>query len=232
MEPGRPRHLESAVVKFLKQFYSFTKGKKPEHIIYLRDGVSEGQFGEVLRTELKQIRSACSVLNSSYRPKMTIVCCQKRHHVRLFPANERDAEGKSKNVPAGTIVDTDITHPTEMDFYLVSHAGIQGTSRPTKYHCLYNDDPAVNADSLQGLIYGLCHVYQRCARSVSLPAPVYYAHLAATQATVHLADIEDNQSTYSGDSYDTFDSNELPSKQKRVTLSNVDGYDKKVQHYI
>lgn len=39
--------------------------------------------------------------------------------------NPRDSEDRNGNVPAGTIVDTDITHPTEIDFYLVSHASIQ-----------------------------------------------------------------------------------------------------------
>lgn len=33
--------------------------------------------------------------------------------------------GKSGNIPAGTTVDVGITHPTEFDFYLCSHAGIQ-----------------------------------------------------------------------------------------------------------
>jgi len=33
--------------------------------------------------------------------------------------------GKSGNIPAGTTVDTKITHPSEFDFYLCSHAGIQ-----------------------------------------------------------------------------------------------------------
>ena len=33
--------------------------------------------------------------------------------------------GKSGNIPAGTTVDTSITHPFEFDFYLCSHAGIQ-----------------------------------------------------------------------------------------------------------
>ena len=32
---------------------------------------------------------------------------------------------------------------------------------------------------MQLLSYYLCHVYSRCARSVSIPAPAYYAHLAA-----------------------------------------------------
>lgn len=36
--------------------------------------------------------------------------------------------GKSGNIPAGTTVDTSITHPFEFDFYLCSHAGIQVTA--------------------------------------------------------------------------------------------------------
>ena len=50
-------------------------------------------------------------------------------HIRLFPADPRDAD-RSGNCPAGTVVDRDIGHPTEFDFYLQSHAGILGTSRP------------------------------------------------------------------------------------------------------
>ena len=33
--------------------------------------------------------------------------------------------GRSGNIPAGTTVDVGITHPTEFDFYLCSHAGVQ-----------------------------------------------------------------------------------------------------------
>ena len=31
----------------------------------------------------------------------------------------------------------------------------------------------------------LCHLYSRCERSVSYPAPTYYAHLAAFRAREH-----------------------------------------------
>ena len=46
----------------------------------------------------------------------------KRHHVRFFPKNSTEAD-RSGNCPAGTVVDQDITHPTEFDFYLQSHSG-------------------------------------------------------------------------------------------------------------
>ena len=44
---------------------------------------------------------------------------------------------KNGNALAGTVVDQGINHPTEGDFYLVSHEGIQGTSRPTHYQVNY-----------------------------------------------------------------------------------------------
>ena len=44
---------------------------------------------------------------------------------RLFCSEQRDQSGRSGNVPAGTTVDSNITHPTQNDFYLCSHQGIQ-----------------------------------------------------------------------------------------------------------
>jgi hypothetical protein len=35
--------------------------------------------------------------------------------------------GRSDNIPPGTMVDSGITHPTEFDFYLCSHFGVQVT---------------------------------------------------------------------------------------------------------
>ena len=64
---------------------------------------------------------------------------------------------------------------------------IQGTSRPSHYHVLW-DDNRFNADELQILTYQLCHTYVRCTRSVSIPAPAYYAHLVAFRARYHLVE--------------------------------------------
>ena len=81
-------------------------------------------------------------------------------------------------------MDTDITHPTVSSFYLASHEGIQGTTKPTYYVKLY-DDNNLTADVEQAMTYYLCHLYSRCERSVSYPAPTYYAHLAAFRAREH-----------------------------------------------
>lgn len=66
---------------------------------------------------------------------------------------------------------------------------LQGTSRPSHYHVLW-DDNCFTADEFQLLTYQLCHTYVRCTRSVSIPAPAYYAHLVAFRARYHLVDKE------------------------------------------
>jgi hypothetical protein len=49
------------VQKLLLSFYVNTKKKKPERLIFFRDGVSEGQIQHCLARELPQIKQACRV---------------------------------------------------------------------------------------------------------------------------------------------------------------------------
>ncbi|XP_014477471.1 PREDICTED: protein argonaute-2-like isoform X2 [Dinoponera quadriceps] len=162
-------------------FYVKEMRKIPKKIIFYRDGVSEGQIAMVLDKEIRCIKEACreyARVKPEFKPELTFVIVQKRHHIRLFPTRKEDSDDKNYNVKAGTIVDTEITHPNHIDFYLVSHASIQGTARPTKYRCICNESN-FSEDQLEELTYHLCHMYARCTRSVSYPAPTYYAHLAA-----------------------------------------------------
>ncbi|CAG0893618.1 unnamed protein product [Darwinula stevensoni] len=182
------QELAAMVRDLLVQFYRSTRFK-PNRIVFYRDGVSEGQFQTVLQHELTAIREACIKLEHDYKPGITFIVVQKRHHTRLFCSDKKDMSGKSGNIPAGTTVDVGITHPTEFDFYLCSHQGIQGTSRPSHYHVLW-DDNHFDSDELQQLTYQLCHTYVRCTRSVSIPAPAYYAHLVAFRARYHLVEKE------------------------------------------
>lgn len=176
--------LQNITRSHLLYFYNMNRQMKPERLIFFRDGVSDGQFEQVLRQELQAIRRACTNLQSDYEPKITFLVVQKRHHTRFFPTNQRDSEDRNCNVPAGTCVDTVITHPSAQDFYLVSHASIQGVAKPTKYRTLW-DDADMSDDELESLTYHLCHLFARCTRSVSYPAPTYYAHLAAARAKIY-----------------------------------------------
>lgn len=214
--------LTYMVRELLIQFYRNTRFK-PTRIILYRDGVSEGQFLNVLQSELRSIREACMMLERGYQPGITFIAVQKRHHTRLFAVDKKDQVGKAFNIPPGTTVDVGITHPTEFDFYLCSHAGIQGTSRPSHYHVLW-DDNNLCADELQQLTYQMCHTYVRCTRSVSIPAPAYYAHLVAFRARYHLVDREHDSgegSQPSGTSEDTTLSNMARAVQVHPDANSV-----------
>lgn len=87
--------------------------------------------------ELPALRAACAELKID--PTITVIVVGKRHHVRFFPQNEREAD-KSGNCPAGTVIDREVAHPTEFDFYLQSHGGLLGTSRPAHYNVLCDEN--------------------------------------------------------------------------------------------
>jgi len=174
--------MKKVTKNLLLKFYDQNDGRKPEKIVMFRDGCSEGQFLTVLAKELVAIRDACKEIEEGYQPPVTFIVVQKRHHTRFFPTD--DNKYKNGNALAGTVIDQGINHPTEGDFYLVSHEGIQGTSRPCHYHVLW-DDSNLTADELETMAYYLCHLYSRCTRSVSYPTPTYYSHLVADRARKH-----------------------------------------------
>ncbi|KAG6673180.1 hypothetical protein I3842_16G098200 [Carya illinoinensis] len=180
--------------ELLISFRSAT-GQKPKRIIFYRDGVSEGQFYQVLLFELDAIQKACASLEPNYQPPVTFVVVQKSHHKRLFANNHHDHNtvDRSGNILPGTVVDSKICHTTELDFYLCSHPGIKGTSHPVHYHVLW-DENKFTADGLQSLTNNLCYTYARCTRSVSIVPPAYYAHLVAFRARFYM----DPESSESG----------------------------------
>ncbi|XP_042499404.1 protein argonaute 7 isoform X3 [Macadamia integrifolia] len=180
--------LGDMVAELLEDFYQEVNNKLPKRIIFFRDGVSETQFYKVLQEELKAIRVACSRF-PSYKPSITFMVVQKRHHTRLFPyKSDPSLTGGNvldENIPPGTVVDTIVTHPREFDFYLCSHWGVKGTSRPTHYHVLW-DENKFTSDELQKLVHNLCYTFVRCTKPVSLVPPAYYAHLAAYRGRLYL----------------------------------------------
>ncbi|KAJ2798405.1 hypothetical protein H4R20_004833 [Coemansia guatemalensis] len=221
--------LRDVVMRHLKLFYQHTK-TKPQHVVFYRDGVSETQFEQVRDRELIEIQRACLSIEPGYRPEITFLAVLKRHNTRFFPTG-RDGDRTGNCVP-GTVVDRSVTMPTFFDFYLFSHAAIQGTSRPTHYFVLHND-ARFTADEIQLLTYHLCYMYAICTRSVSLVPPVYYAHRVADRARCHLVnmgtDFEDASSAsggyYGGVGTTTSRQTEDPNRATRIikTHDHLDG---------
>lgn len=191
VQGSRVEIISEMKAMFVEQLTHFAAANKtkPQRILFYRDGVSEGQFTQVLNHELNAIKEACREISASsgtaYNPTVTIVIVGKRHHTRFFATDPRDAD-RSGNTIAGTVVDSGIVHPSQFDFYLCSHAGLQGTSRPAHYHVVH-DENGFTADSLQAISYNLCYTFARCTRSVSVVTPAYYAHLVAFRARFHFS---------------------------------------------
>ncbi|EXJ75664.1 uncharacterized protein A1O5_00171 [Cladophialophora psammophila CBS 110553] len=159
-------------------------GRPPQQVYYIRDGVSQDQFAHVLNREvphIRQVLEAC-IDGKKFEGKLTTIIASKRHHVRCFPDRE-GADNKGNPLP-GTLVERDVTTPTEFDFYLYSHIALQGTSRPVHYSVIL-DEAKHRPEQIQNMIYEHCYQYMRSTTSVSLHPAVYYAHLASNRAKAH-----------------------------------------------
>lgn len=79
--------LSSMVQEILRIFYSENNQISPQRILFYRDGLSESQFFDVAVNELQAIREACERIQPGYKPRITYVVVQKRHHARVFAMN-------------------------------------------------------------------------------------------------------------------------------------------------
>lgn len=196
--------LEGKFVHLLRAFAENNNNRIPEHIIIYRDGVSDSEMLRVSHSELKSLRSEVSRFleergGSETVPKYTFIVIQKRHKTRLFrkiekerPEDEEEAKRWDEdmkesdnsgivNPSSGTTVDKTIVSKYKFDFFLASHHGALGTSRPGHYTVMY-DDSHMTQDQTYKMTYELAFLSARCRKPISLPVPVHYAHLSCEKA--------------------------------------------------
>lgn len=213
----------------------------PTTIFYYRDGVSDGQFKEVMTYELNQLKLAFELIaakqRKEYNPRLVILVGQKGHHTRFWKENvETQAwnygtyngpKDKDLNVLPGTVAGKDIAQPGHLNFFLVPHQGIKGTAVPCHLHVLHMDERlSLGVDDLEKITYHLCHLYPRADKTVSYPHAAYMADHLCERAKLYLQSelpederslASERMSTTSGDSEDAF----RALIEKRVTLLNA-----------
>ncbi|KAK1503864.1 piwi domain-containing protein [Colletotrichum costaricense] len=178
----------------------------PEFLIIYRNGVSEGQFTQVLTTELPMIRKACDQLYApKQHPRLSIIVSIKRHQTRFYPTSGVNMDQKSRNIKKGTVIDCGVSQARYWDFFLTAHTALKGTARPAHYTVLMDEifrekygvgDSA--ADQLEKLTHNLCYPFGRATKAFSICPPAYYADIVCERARVHrpaLFDISDAAST-------------------------------------
>ncbi|KAI8908310.1 Piwi domain-containing protein [Gorgonomyces haynaldii] len=175
--------LKEMMMDQLRKFYQQTK-EKPQSIIFYRNNCPDNERDLVFRKELEMLHQACAEIEQSYHPSITFILVQQRHHAKFFPTRQQDCD-KFGNVFPGTVIDSDITKQHALEFYLCSHPGLQGTSRPTHYQVMH-DDNKLSLDKIENLTYRLCFLYCKATRSVSIVPPLYYAYLICQRARFHL----------------------------------------------
>ncbi|GAA5886838.1 hypothetical protein JCM5296_006416 [Sporobolomyces johnsonii] len=199
-------HLEEMVLFLLRRRIMSLGRCPPASILFYRDGVSESEWAALLErggldpnikrafSRLKQDEDMLALAPelAQWEPKLTFIACLKRHHLRAFEQKGTRVD----NIVPGTVIDTGIVDARAFDFYAAAHKGLLGTTRPTRYVVLA-DEQNMSADDVQGATNSLCYAYQRCNRSVSVPAPVYYADLLARRVRPWMTFDDDSQSATS-----------------------------------
>ncbi|UYV78143.1 AGO1 [Cordylochernes scorpioides] len=158
--------FEEMVKELLIMFLENNEDNPPDGIVFYRDGVGRGQYKAVIEKEINELESAFEDLFDK-KPKITFVLVIKRHHTRIFNIGN---DNNVYNVNPGTVFPVD-----SENFFLCSHKGIQGTSKPSKY-CLLRDDNKLSREEFIKATHALCHLYARCSRSISIPVMVHHAH--------------------------------------------------------
>ncbi|RYP84879.1 hypothetical protein DL769_001073 [Monosporascus sp. CRB-8-3] len=124
------KNLENAFVERLRLWQRHNQNRLPENIIIFRDGVSEGQFEQVLKKELPYMRAACkSTYPANASPKISLVVSVKRHQTRFYPTDKNHMTN-SRNITNGTVVDRGVTQAHIWDFFLTAHQALQGNKPP------------------------------------------------------------------------------------------------------
>ncbi|CAF4018323.1 unnamed protein product [Rotaria sp. Silwood2] len=176
--------LKEMVEELLIAFKDSNEGALPEHVVFYRDGVDDGQFERVQNDEVTALTKAFQAIypTNSSSPLLTFIVVKKRHHTRLF---RLVTSTDIANVESGVVIDSSIvnSNPNYLNFFLNSHEPGLGTNKIGNYVVLVNEIE-YSLSELEELTYSLCHTDQRIDSrlSESIPSVLHLADAAASKA--------------------------------------------------
>eukprot|EP01083_Nonionella_stella_P051105 135700_1 len=185
--------MASMMFRALKDFAARTN-TLPETIVFFREGVSLWFLKRVYSEEVRAIKRAfCMIkrtsslahLTANWDPKLTFAVVLKFCTQRFAQDDGEEAEG---HVPAGTVIDGDVTSSALWDFYLIPcKPPTEGCAVTTRYMVLCND-AGFSADDMQAFAHQACSQYFNWPGPVRLPAPCMYASRLAHMYSSMLGD--------------------------------------------
>lgn len=101
----------------------------------------------------------------------------------------KGGKGNDLQVEPGTVAGEGIARPGHLNFFLVAHQGIKGTSVPCHYHVLHLDArllKQVGIDDIERITFDLSHLYSRADKAVSYAAPTYLADHLCERGKLYL----------------------------------------------
>jgi len=164
--------MKSVSGMVIEQVENYVKANKqpPQHVIFFRDGVGEGQLQEVINVEVKAIEEKLAQKYQSQKPGLIFIVVTKRVDDR-FAINSQGI----KNPEAGLVVIKDVVKSDRANFFMIAQKVTQGTANPTHYDILYNNT-SLSLNEIVSLTYELAWGYSNWLGPVKVPAPVQYAH--------------------------------------------------------
>ncbi|KAI6175133.1 hypothetical protein M3Y99_01992200 [Aphelenchoides fujianensis] len=125
--------LEKTMADICERRLHRNEGQPPERVVIFRNGVSEGDYSQVLRYEIPVIRK---VLRDHFGRdnQLTYVVCTRLHNARFWLKEAtRQQKNSDANVPAGTVIDSQVVHPTVPEYYLATCRSQMGTAKIPRY---------------------------------------------------------------------------------------------------
>jgi len=139
----------------LNYYKSTNNDQLPNTIIIYRQGGNENWHEKLLKNEIPELtkffggKTIDGCYKENYIPKLTIFSVNKKTNLKFF--QKLDSEYKS--VPIGTCIDQEVTTPEIFEFYLQCMEFEKGSSSPTQFLCIYNNNEEITMTDFEKITF-------------------------------------------------------------------------------